>query len=83
MNNHESAVSGVILGDAMYAELREVIVDTLADRLRFYHSDELLNAIFSNDEGNWALIEEDLTDTAMDVLKGFTGHDRVDFSGAA
>lgn len=76
MTTQEMAISGILRTDSMYEELKEQIVEALADRLATHLSDEALVAVFGEDEEDtWTLIKSDLTQTALDVLEDFVGYE--------
>lgn len=76
MTTQENAISGILRTDSMYEELKEQIVEALADRLATHLSDEMLVAVFGEgEEVTWGLIKSDLTQTALDVLEDFVGYE--------
>lgn len=76
MTTQENAISGILRTDSMYEELKEQIVEALASRLSTHLSDEMLVAVFGEDEeASWGLIKSDLTQTALDVLEDFVGYE--------
>ncbi len=73
MSDYEGAVRGMLSDDSMYTELKDEIIEAVADRLQNYLASETLDAMFSADGMSWRVIESDLTQTAVDVLKDFVG----------
>ncbi len=75
MSDYEGAVRGMLFDDSMYTELKDEIIEAVSERLQYYLASETLDAMFSEDGMSWAMIESELTQTAVDVLKDFVGEE--------